>query len=65
LTEHGPRRNIVAEYAAACERNELAFGTYYSLLDWGDPAYPDDPYIADGLHAHVLDLVARFGSAYL
>ena len=38
----GPRRNVLAEYAAACERSGLVFGTYYSLLDWGDRRYPSD-----------------------
>lgn len=65
LTEHGPRRDVVGEYAAACERNDLAFGTYYSLLDWRDPRYPGRQYVDEALHPHVLDLVERYGSTYL
>jgi len=61
----GPRRNVVADYAAACERNDLVFGTYYSLLDWGDPRYPTADYVTEVLHPHVLDLVERFGSSVL
>jgi alpha-L-fucosidase len=61
----GPKRNVVAEYAAACERNDVVFGTYYSLLDWGDPRYPGDDYVAEVLHPHVLDLVERYGSRML
>ena len=59
----GPRRNVLAEYAAACERNGIVFGTYYSLLDWGDPRYPGDEYVTDVLHPHVIDLVERYGSS--
>ena len=61
----GPGRNVLAEYAAACERSGLVFGTYYSLLDWGDRRYPGDGYVDQVLHPHVLDLVERFGSKYL
>ena len=61
----GPRRNVMAEYAAACERNDIVFGTYYSLLDWGDSRYPGDDYVDDVLHRHVLDLVERYGSNVL
>ena len=65
MVDGGPRRNVVAEYAAACERNGLVFGTYYSLLDWGDDRYPTAEYVDDVLHPHVLDLVERFGSSVL
>jgi alpha-L-fucosidase len=65
LVTGGPRRNVVAEYAAACERHDVVFGTYYSLLDWGDPRYPTDAYVDEILHPHVLDLVERYGSSVL
>ena len=61
----GPKRNVLAEYAAACERNDIVFGTYYSLLDWGDPRFPDPSYVSDVLHPHVIDLVERYGSSVL
>ncbi len=61
----GPRRNVLAEYAAACERNDIVFGTYYSLLDWGDPRFPEPSYVTEVLHPHVLDLVERYGSNVL
>ena len=61
----GPGRNVLAEYAAACERSGLVFGTYYSLLDWGDDRYPGDEYVDRVLHPHVLDLVERYGSKFL
>ena len=61
----GPRRNVLAEFAAACERNDIVFGTYYSLLDWGDQRFPDPTYVSEVLHPHVLDLVERYGSSVL
>jgi alpha-L-fucosidase len=61
----GPQRNVLAEYAAACERNDIVFGTYYSLLDWGDPRFPDPAYVTEVLHPHVVDLVERYGSSVL
>jgi alpha-L-fucosidase len=61
----GPRRNVLAEYAAACERNDIVFGTYYSLLDWGDARFPDPAYVTEVLHPHVIDLVERYGSSVL
>ncbi len=61
----GPNRNVLAEYAAACERNDIVFGTYYSLLDWGDTRFPDPSYVSEVLHPHVIDLVERYGSSVL
>jgi alpha-L-fucosidase len=61
----GPSRNVLGEFAAACERADLVFGTSYSLLDWGDERYPGVDYVNDVLHPHVLDLVERYGSQML
>lgn len=61
----GPMRNVLAEYAAACERNGVVFGTSYSLLDWGDPRHPGDDYVDQVLHRHVVDLVERYGTSML
>ncbi len=65
LTEHGPRRNVLAEYAAACERHDISLGTYYSLLDWGDERYPGPAYVDEVMHPQVIDLVERHGSVML
>ena len=65
LTEHGPKRNVLAEYAAACERHDITFGTYFSLLDWGDDRYPSAEFVSEVLHPQVLDLVERYGTAML
>ncbi len=65
LTERGPRHNVLADYAAACERHDIVFGTYFSLLDWGDDRYPHDDFVREALHPQVVDLVERYGSAML
>lgn len=65
LTEIGPRRNVLAEYAAACERHGLAFGTYFSLLDWGDDRYGSDDFVEQVVHPQVMDLVERHDTAML
>lgn len=65
VLQHGPGRNVLGEFAAACERAELAFGTYYSLLDWRDDRYGDCQFVEQVVHPHVLDLVERYGSRFL
>ena len=61
----GPKRNVLAEIAAACSRAHVLFGTAYSLLDWADPRYPSENYVEQALHPHVIDLVGRYGSKVL
>lgn len=65
LVDRGPRRDVVAEYAAACGRAGVVYGAYYSLLDWSDPRYPGRDYVDEVLHPHVRDLVERHGARYL
>ena len=61
----GPGRNVLGELAAASERADLVFGTYYSLLDWADRRYPGVDYVDEVVHPQVLDLVRRYGSRML
>lgn len=61
MVAQGPKRNVVAELAAAAERGRLGFGANYSLLDWGDPRHPGPEYVDEVLHPHVRDLVDRYG----
>lgn len=65
VLHQGPRRNVLGEVAAACERTDLVLGTYYSLLDWSDHRYPTDSYVDEVVHPQVLDLVRRYGSRML
>ncbi len=61
----GPARNVLGEFAAACERADLVFGTSYSLLDWSDERYPGCDYVDSAVHPQVLDLVGRYGTKML
>lgn len=61
----GPARNVLGEFAAACERADLPFGTSYSLLDWADDRYPGCAYVDEVVHPQVLDLVTRYGTRML
>lgn len=61
----GPARNVLGEFAAACERTDLVFGTSYSLLDWADERYPGCGYVESAVHPQVLDLVRRYGTKML
>ena len=61
----GPARNVLGEFAAACERADLVFGTSYSLLDWADERYPGCEYVDEIVHPQVLDLVQRYGTKML
>ena len=65
VLQGGPKRNVLAEFSAACERADLVFGTSYSLLDWGDDSYPGCAYVDSVLHPQVLDLVGRYGARML
>ncbi len=65
VMNHGPKRNVLGEFAAACERADLVFGTSYSLLDWADDRYPKCAYVESAAHPQVLDLVRRYGSKLL
>lgn len=39
----GPKRDLVKEYVAACRRNGLKVGLYFSLPDWSIQAFNDGP----------------------
>ena len=65
VLDHGPKRDVLAELAAACQRADLTLGAAYSLLDWHDPSYPSETYVSDTVHPQVLDLVSRFGIGLL
>jgi alpha-L-fucosidase len=65
----GPKRDLVKEYVAACRRNGLKIGLYFSLPDWSFKGYFDGPdrnpegwgkYL-DTLHEQVRELCANYG----
>jgi alpha-L-fucosidase len=65
-TRVGPRRDVIAELAAASERAGLRFGLYYSLLDWSHAAYPDaDAYVDAYMRPQIRELVERFAPTIL
>lgn len=64
------RRDLVAEYVAACREEGLGVGLYFTLKDWTFPAYfrgPDaDPSgwaeMVAFIHAQVRELMTQYGS---
>lgn len=65
LTEDGPRRDVVSEYAAACARRDIALGTFLSLADRDTPRRASTRHLDEPLRPQVVDLVERHGSALL
>jgi alpha-L-fucosidase len=55
----GPKRDLVFEMAAACEKESVKFGVSYSLLDWYQPTYEKNaPRYAEYVQAQVKELLA-------
>ncbi len=67
-------RDVVKELSAACARQGIAFGTYYSVCDWHHPAFPfgspggktekpnpDIEAYTEYLRAQVTELVQGYG----
>ncbi|MDQ1508537.1 MAG: alpha-L-fucosidase, partial [Actinomycetota bacterium] len=62
----GPKRDIVAELAAAVRRHGHLFGCYYSLLDWSHADYPDpERYVDAFMRPQIRELVERYEPAVL
>ncbi len=76
---HSPfGRDVVKELAGACRRQDVAFGTYYSVCDWHHPDFPRtspggsvlrptsnlDRY-EQYLRAEVSELITRYGPLLL
>ncbi len=60
MVDIGPRRNVLAEFAAACERNDLVLGGFYSLDDGASPG-EDPATIEEVAVAQACDLIDRYG----
>jgi alpha-L-fucosidase len=63
------RRDLLAEFAAACQKRGMPYGFYYSLLDWRLPAYWKGPQrdpegwaeLREYVHAQVEELCTDYG----
>jgi alpha-L-fucosidase len=57
------KRDIVAELAAACHKNGIRLGFYYSRPDWHNPyAFTDDHYkFVDYTHNQIRELLSNYG----
>ena len=62
----GPRRDLLGELNAACEKQGLKPGIYYSLMEWWHPLYSSkDPevqrrYATEHLHPQFKDVVSKY-----
>ena len=62
----GPRRDLLGELSAACEKQGLKPGIYYSLMEWWHPLYAaKDPdvqkrYAQEHLHPQFKDVVGKY-----
>ncbi len=62
----GPHRDVVGELATAVRSAGLVYGTYYSLLDWAHPSYPDpEGYVDAFMRPQIAELVERYQPAVL
>jgi len=66
----GAKRDLIAEFVAACRAANMKFGFYYSLMDWRFPGarphlpvQPDEAYLAavEQAHAQVRELCSNYG----
>lgn len=61
MVDEGPGEDVVAPLKKAAEEAGLKFGLYYSLLDWGQPSYPDrEDYIDAYLLPQLKELITRY-----
>jgi len=57
----GPKREVLGEIAAACQKEGIKFGVYYSILDWYQPTYDKSgPRYVEFLHGQVKELLAAY-----
>ncbi|NQU26488.1 MAG: alpha-L-fucosidase [Candidatus Nealsonbacteria bacterium] len=62
----GPKRDLLGELGAACERHGVKPGIYYSLMEWWHPLYASkDPevqkrYATEHLHPQFKDVVTKY-----
>ncbi|MDK3161956.1 alpha-L-fucosidase [Kamptonema cortianum] len=64
---HGPRRDLVAEFVQAARHYGLKVGFYYSLMDWHHPdghACAHDPAARERFTAYTRELVGELMTGY-
>lgn len=61
LTQYKAKRDLLAEVAAACEKEGVKFGASYSMLDWYQPTYEKQParYV-EYMHGQIKELIAGY-----
>jgi len=65
-TVTGPKRDLLGELNAACEKRQLKPGIYYSFMEWWHPLYASKDsavktrYAAEHLHPQFKDVVTRY-----
>ncbi|WP_225919635.1 alpha-L-fucosidase [Actomonas aquatica] len=65
--EVGPQRDVLGDIATATREAGLKFGIYFSLYEWFNPLYREDPerYVAEHMMPQFKDVVTRYAPAVI
>lgn len=60
--EIGPQRDLLGELATAIRKTDVKFGTYYSLYEWFNPLWKENPekYALAHMHPQFKELVENY-----
>lgn len=58
----GPKRDLMGEMATALKKSDIKFGAYYSLYEWYNPLWIEDPekFAIEHMHPQFKDLVESY-----
>lgn len=58
----GPKRDLLKELEVAVKKTSVKFGTYYSLYEWYNPLWRQDPekYALEHMHPQFKDMVENY-----